>query len=77
MDILGQDDRVAPVNNWYPVSLWRPEEIVRDRYLVAVPKGSSPASIRIGMYRSDPEAGFVNTPWLSIPFPSLEQGQYP
>jgi hypothetical protein len=68
-DILDQDDRVAPVNNWYPPSRWRPGEIVRDRYLVTVPEGSSPAGIRLGMYRSDPEAGFINTPWLSLPLP--------
>ncbi len=68
-DILDQDDRVAPVNNWYPPSRWRPDEIVQDRYLVAVPEGASPAGIRLGMYRSDPEAGFINTPWLSLPLP--------
>jgi hypothetical protein len=66
-DILDQDDRAAPVNNWYPPTRWRPGEIVRDSYLLTVPEGSSPAGIRLGMYRSDPEAGFVNTPWLSIP----------
>ncbi len=66
-DILDQDDRAAPVNNWYPASRWRPGELVRDRYLVTAPAGSSPAAVRLGMYRSDPEAGFVNTPWLSVP----------
>jgi hypothetical protein len=68
-DILDQDDRVAPVNNWYPPTRWRPDEIVRDRYLVTFPEGASAAGLRIGMYRSDPEAGFVNTPWLSLPLP--------
>jgi hypothetical protein len=68
-DILDQDDRVAPVNNWYPTSRWRPGEIVRDRYLLTAPEGSSPAAVRLGMYRSDPEAGFINTPWLSLPLP--------
>ena len=69
-DILDQDDRVAPVNNWYPPSHWRPGEIVRDRYLLSVPEGAAPAGIRLGMYRSDAEAGFINTPWLSLPMPT-------
>ncbi|MFN2138710.1 MAG: protein O-mannosyl-transferase family [Candidatus Promineifilaceae bacterium] len=68
-DILDQDDRAAPVNNWYPTMQWRPGEIVRDRYVVSVPEGSTPAGIRVGMYRSDPELGFINTPWLSLPLP--------
>jgi hypothetical protein len=68
-DILDQDDRAAPVNNWYPTSRWRPGEIVRDRYLVTAPEDSSPTAVRLGMYRSDPEAGFVNTPWLSVTLP--------
>ncbi|MFN2256292.1 MAG: hypothetical protein ACK2U6_18790 [Candidatus Promineifilaceae bacterium] len=70
-DILDQDDRAAPVNNWYPTTRWRPGEIVQDRYLLTVPEGTSPASIRLGMYRTDPEAGFVNTPWLSLATPAI------
>jgi hypothetical protein len=68
-DILDQDDKAAPVDNWYPTSQWRPGEIVRDTYLVSVPPGSAPVAIRLGMYRTDPAAGFVNTPWLSLPLP--------
>jgi hypothetical protein len=68
-DILDQDDRTALVNNWVPAERWRRGEILRDEYLLTVPEGSSPAAVRLGMYRSDPEEGFVNTPWLSIPFP--------
>lgn len=68
-DILDQDDKSAPVDNWYPLSAWRAGEIVRDTYLVLAPPGSNPAAVRLGMYRSDPEAGFVNTPWLSLPVP--------
>jgi hypothetical protein len=71
-DILDQDDSVAPVNGWYPTSRWRPGEIVRDRYLVTVPVDAAPASIRVGMYRSDPVEGIFNTPWLSLPLPLLE-----
>ncbi len=68
-DILDQDDKAGPVDNWYPTSTWRPGEIVRDTYLVSVPPESSPAAIRVGMYRSDPAGGFINTPWLSLPIP--------
>jgi len=68
-DILAQADRANPVDGWYPTSRWRPGEIVRDSYLLPVPEGSAPVAIRIAMYRTDPEAGFVNTPWLSLPVP--------
>ena len=68
-DVLTQADRNNPVDGWYPTSHWRPGEIVRDAYLLTVPAGSSPAAIRIAMYRTDPTAGFVNTPWLSLPIP--------
>jgi hypothetical protein len=68
-DILDQDDKASPVDTWYPTSQWRPGEIVRDTYLITVPPGSAPVAIRLGMYRNDPEAGFVNTPWLSLPLP--------
>ena len=69
VDILAQADRANPVDGWYPTSRWRPGEIVRDSYLLPVPAGSAPAAIRVAMYRTDPEAGFVNTPWLSLPVP--------
>lgn len=68
-DVLAQADRDHPVDGWYPTSRWRPGEMVRDAYLLPVPAGSSPAAIRIAMYRTDPEAGFVNSPWLSLPLP--------
>lgn len=68
-DILDQDDRASPVDNWYPTSTWRPGEMVRDTYLLSVPPGASPVAIRLGMYRSDPTGGFINTPWLSLPLP--------
>ncbi len=68
-DVLAQADRNHPVDGWYPTTRWQPGEIVRDAYLLPVPAGSSPADIRIAMYRTDPEAGFVNTPWLSVALP--------
>jgi hypothetical protein len=68
-DILDQADRAHPVDGWYPTTRWREGEIVRDAYLLRVPEGSSPAAMRVAMYRSDPAAGFVNTPWLSLGLP--------
>lgn len=68
-DILTQADRAHPVDGWYPTTRWRPGEIVRDSYLLPVPAGSAPAAVRVAMYRTDPAAGFLNTPWLSLPVP--------
>ncbi|MCA9868158.1 MAG: DUF2723 domain-containing protein [Anaerolineales bacterium] len=72
-DIVDQADRSDPVENWYPTTSWRPGEIVRDRYLLTVPAGSEAAAIRVAMYRNDPAAGFVNSPWLSLPLPEKER----
>jgi hypothetical protein len=72
-DILAQADKAHPVDGWYPTTRWREGEIVRDTYLLTVPEGSAPAAIRVAMYRSDPEAGFINTPWLSLPLPEKER----
>ncbi len=66
-DILSQADNNHPVEGFYPTTRWQPGEIVRDDYLVTIPPGSEPAAIRIGMYYQDPEAGFINTPWHSLP----------
>ena len=68
-DILAQADKAHPVDGWYPTTRWRAGEIVRDAYLLPVPADSAPAAVRVAMYRSDPAAGFVNTPWLSVPIP--------
>ena len=68
-DILAQADRAHPVDGWYPTTGWRPGEIVRDSYLLTVPQGSAPAAVRVAMYRTDPAAGFINSPWLSLPVP--------
>jgi hypothetical protein len=67
--ILSQADSLHPVDGWYPTSRWNPGEIVRDSYLIAVPGGSTPAAVRIAMYRADPDGGFRNTPWLSLTVP--------
>ena len=68
-DILTQADKAHPVDGWYPTTRWRAGEIVRDAYLLPVPAGSAPVAVRVAMYRSDPAAGFINTPWLSLPVP--------
>ncbi|MCA9949202.1 MAG: DUF2723 domain-containing protein [Anaerolineales bacterium] len=65
-DILDQADNNHPVEGLYPTSSWRAGEIVRDHYLLTIPINSHPAAIRIGMYRSDPDTGFINSPWYSL-----------
>ncbi len=69
-DILTQADSVHPVDGWYPTSRWSAGEIVRDHYAIPVPAGSEPVSVRVALYRTDPQAGFVNSPWLSLPIPA-------
>jgi hypothetical protein len=69
-DILTQADSVHPVDGWYPTSRWSGGEIVRDHYAIPVPAGSEPVAVRVALYRSDPQAGFVNSPWLSLPIPA-------
>ncbi len=66
-DILDQADNSHPVEGYYPTTRWQLGEIVRDDYLVTIPEGSNPTAVRVGMYRFDPDKGFINTPWLSIP----------
>jgi hypothetical protein len=68
-DILDQDDRVHPVDNWYPTTQWQPGDVVRDTYLLKARDGRTPAALRLSMYRPDGAGGFSNTPWLSIPLP--------
>jgi hypothetical protein len=69
-DILSQADTAHPVDGWYPTSQWQAGEIVRDCHDLPVPAGSSPVAVRVALYRSDPEAGFVNSPWLTLPVPA-------
>jgi hypothetical protein len=69
-DVLTQADSVHPVDGWYPTSRWSPGEIVRDQYAIPVPAESEPVAVRLAMYRADPQAGFVNSPWLSLPIPA-------
>jgi len=67
LDLLDQADNTHPVEGFYPTSQWQVGEIVRDDYLIAVPHNSRPAAIRLGMYRLDPQEGFLNSNWLSLP----------
>ena len=69
LDLLDQADNAHPVAGFYPTTRWQVGEIVRDDYLINIPTESQPAAIRLGMYRTDPDEGFVNTPWLSLPLP--------
>ena len=68
-DILAQADTRHPIDGWYPTSRWSRGEIVRDSHSLRVPEGSAPVALRIALYRTDPKAGFVNSPWLSLPLP--------
>jgi hypothetical protein len=69
-EILTQADKVHPVDGWYPTSRWSPGEIVCDRHAIPVPEGSEPVALRVALYRTDAQAGFVNSPWLSLPLPA-------
>ena len=69
-DIVAQADSLHPVDGWYPTSRWSPGEIVRDTHMVPVPENSAASAVRVALYRSDPQAGFVNSPWLSLPIPA-------
>jgi hypothetical protein len=69
-DVIAQADSRHPVDGWYPTSRWLPGEIVRDTYSVPVPGESTPVAVRVALYHSDPQAGFVNSPWLSLPIPA-------
>jgi len=66
-DVLDQADNKHPVEGFYPTTSWQVGEQIRDDYLINIPNGSHPAAIRIGMYRADPEAGLINTSWLTLP----------
>ena len=67
LDVLDQADNNHPVEGYYPTTHWQTGEIVRDDYLIDIPAESEPIAIRLAMYRTDPEEGFINTPWLSLP----------
>lgn len=66
-DVLFQADRYHPVYGWYPTSRWRAGEVVRDHYIIEVPDGTQPQSVRVALYRTDDSGSFVNSPWLSLP----------
>lgn len=68
-DVLAQADRCHPVSGWYPTSGWEQGEVVRDDYLLAIPSGSQPVGLRVGMYRITPEGAFENSPWLYFASP--------
>jgi hypothetical protein len=68
-DILRMADRDHPVSGWYPVSQWRPGEIVLDHYPLQVPEGTAPLAVRLSMYQALGDGQFRNTEWLSVPVP--------
>lgn len=70
-DILSQADNNNPVEGYYPTTKWEMGEVIRDDYLVNIPYSSNPLTIRLGMYYNEPDKGFINTPWYSIPLTQL------
>ena len=66
-DVLAQADRVHPVGGWYPTSRWEAGEVVRDCYVLAIPPGTMPVGVRVGMYRRGADGGFVNSDWIYLP----------
>jgi len=68
-DVLYQADAQHPIDSWYPTSRWSKGEIVRDTYALTVPEDSQPTAVRVALYRTDPETGFINSPWFSLPLP--------
>ncbi len=71
-DLLDQADNNHPVEGQYPTTRWRAGEIVRDHYLLTIPEDGAPTAIRVGMYYQDPQNGFVNTPWYSLPLENVQ-----
>jgi hypothetical protein len=69
-DVLAQADSAHPVDGWYPTSHWSQGEIVRDCYSIRVPESGTPVAVRVALYRTDPEVGFANSPWFSLPLPA-------
>lgn len=68
-EILIQADRNHPVAGWYPSSLWQKGEVVSDHFLLTVPTGSVPVTVRVGMYQALADGSFENSAWLSVPVP--------
>ncbi len=66
-DLLDQADSTHPVEGFYPTSRWQKDEIIRDDYLITVPNNNQAEAIRVGMYRFEEGAGFINSEWLSLP----------
>jgi hypothetical protein len=68
-DILAQADAIHPVSGYAPTSGWLPGVPIQDMYLLPVPAGSQPQSVRVTMYAQDENGQFVNNNWLSLPVP--------
>lgn len=64
---VAQDDR-SPGGVYYPTSLWKPGEILRDRHALALPAHTSPVRMLVGMY-SQPDFAPLATPF-SIELPA-------
>jgi hypothetical protein len=69
-DILTQADRNHPVFGWYPTSRWQAGQVVTDHFVLDVPEGSLPLTVRVGMYQMLADGSFENSEWLSLPVPN-------
>ena len=59
-DIVAQADASAPVHGWYPTSLWSPDEIVRDDYLIVPSPDRTATRVEVGLYTQDAAGNFQN-----------------
>ena len=67
--IVAQADSSAPVQGWYPTTLWSPGEIVRDDHLIAPPPDRPAQIVVVGLYLQDEAGRFSNFGRQALPIP--------
>ncbi|HZY41538.1 MAG TPA: DUF2723 domain-containing protein, partial [Anaerolineae bacterium] len=65
--IVAQADSSAPVQGWYPTTLWSAGEIVRDDHLIAPPTDRPAKIVVVGLYIQDEVGRFINFGQQMIP----------
>jgi len=71
--IVAQADSSAPVQGWYPTTLWSAGEIVRDDHLIAPPPDRTAKFVAVGLYLQDATGNFVNFGRQTIPLDPAPQ----
>jgi hypothetical protein len=66
-DVIAQGDRPAPVYGLYPTSNWQSDELVRDDYRVAIPKGRAPTHVVVGLYTIAADGSFTTYASWNVP----------